>query len=253
VFFKKIVVIVIFSLGLLGVINSAFAGYFGYDEWHDVNKNWVDDSNMCWAAAASNILGWGGWGTSIFNTGDKIFQNFKDHWTNDGGLMKYGWDWWLNGTKPPNEQGWSQVNVDGGGNYWPTYDFDYYYHEDWNTSKSMSAIDEYLHSGYGTTLAIYRGLSGHALTCWGYEYDDKGYTDIYVTDSDDSEFQLVKTSVSWNPGKNCWILGDAYKGYHIGGVEAFAVIPEPISSLLFLVGAAPLAYFRYRKKKFARA
>jgi len=36
-------------------------------------------------------------------------------------------------------------------------------------------------------------------------------------------------------------------------VNKGTITPEPVSSILFLVGAAPLAYFRYRKKKSARA
>ena len=177
-----------------------------------------------------------------------IFDNFKYHWTNEGGMMDYGWDWWLNGTNPPDWTGWSQV--DGGGNHWPEYEFSDYYNEEWERDLAMSTIDEYLHSGYGTTLAIYSGLSGHALTCWGYEYDDKkGYTDIWVTDSDDDVIELVKCSVSWNKGKNWWTLGDAYNGYHIGGVEGLAATPEPVSSILFVIGGASLVFFRYRRRK----
>lgn len=247
-FSKKLVIVVIFGLGLLGVVNSAFADYYGYDEWYDANKVWDgSDESMCWAAAASNILSWGGWGTSSFGTEDEIFQNFKDHWTNEGGLMEYGWDWWLNGTNPPNWDGWSQVDVEGGGNHWPEYSFSNSYYENWNAKESMSAIDEYLHAGYGVTLAIYRPNGGHALTVWGYEWDNTGYNGIYVTDSDDDISQRIYCSVSRRGQR--WYLGDDYSGWYIGGVEALAATPEPISCLLFLVGAAPLAYFKYRKKK----
>ena len=38
--------------------------YFVYDDWagtwHDANKNYIHDSNMCWAASASNVLAFTG-------------------------------------------------------------------------------------------------------------------------------------------------------------------------------------------------
>lgn len=240
--YKAIVLIVTFGTGVLGIANSVFASYFGYDTWFDAEKTlaYDDDDYMCWAAAASNILAWGGWGTSEFNNEDKIFQNFQDHWTNEGGMMEYGWDWWLNGTEPPDEPGWSQVDVPGGGNYWPEYNFSDYYYENWETAQAMSAIDEYLHAGYGVTLAIYQGQSGHALTVWGYEYSDSsGYEGIYVTDSDDYQDTLAYYAIS--PAGSKWQLGGGYSGWYIGGVEALAVVPEPVSSVLFLFGGATLA------------
>jgi len=125
---------------------------------------------MCWAAAASNILTWGNWGTSQYYDEDKIFTNFVDHWTNLGSLMDVGWNWWFDGTEPPNWPGWSSVDVPGGGNYWPGYNFTDYYHENWMPAEAMSTLDSYLHAGYGTTLALYYEYHGqtygHALTVW---------------------------------------------------------------------------------------
>src|SRR4030042_689174 len=97
---KKIAPIFLALFILLVVLNGAAWGYsyYGYSQWggtwHDANKNIDDlahDSPMCWAAAASDILAWGNWGTAAHGTETQIFQNFKDHWTNAGSLMNYGW------------------------------------------------------------------------------------------------------------------------------------------------------------------
>ena len=110
----------------------------------------------------------------------------------------------------------------------------------------MSKIDEYLHAGYGTTLAVY-GPGSHALTVWGYEYLGSAYKGIYVTDSDDHANQLVYYPVAFVGSE--WDLGGAYSGWHIGGVEAIAVNPEPVSSILFVVGGAALALVRRKKRR----
>jgi hypothetical protein len=253
----RAILIVIVSIGFLGITDSAFASFFGYDTWYDAEKTpWPppdDDDYMCWAGAASNILAWGGWGTSTFNNEDKIFQNFQDHWTDQGSLVDVGWRWWLNGEYPPGypySNKWSRVDVPGGGNHYPTYDFDSYYYENWNTAQSMSAIDEYLHNGYGSTIAIYTEGSGHALTVWGYEYSGSNdYLGLHVTDSDDYLSQLAYYPVSWDSGNNWWALGGGYSDWHIGGVEALTATPEPASAVLFLLGAATLAARSYRKRR----
>lgn len=58
-----------------------------------------DDTAMCWAAAASNVLDWTGWGSEAgFNNADQIFEHYQNHWTNQGGLMQFGWQWFFDGT-----------------------------------------------------------------------------------------------------------------------------------------------------------
>ena len=112
----------------------------------------------------------------------------------------------------------------------------------------MSAIDNYFHSGYGVTLAIYSALGGHALTCWGYGYDDNdNYDKIWITDSDDDLTQLVSCPVSLTG--NRWKLGDEYKGWYIGGVESLALVPEPSAFILYIIGFISLIAIRMRKMR----
>ena len=147
------------------------------------------DDWMCWAGAASNVLEWTGWGNvgGMTNT-DQMFAYFQDHWTDQGGLAQYGWDWWFDGTNPTQGwSGWSQVDVPGG-RFHPNENLSNYLHTQSNESQAMSAIDDYLRAGYGTTLSIRGPDGGHAITVWGFNYDSADpdrYVGIWVTDSDD--------------------------------------------------------------------
>jgi hypothetical protein len=217
--------------------------------WFDANKTISnpEDDLMCWAAAASNILAWGGWGTTDFTTEDEIWQDFQDHWTDEGGLMGLGWNWWFNGVNPAQGlPGWSQIDVPGGGNHFPGLNFYDYFHRTGNDRLAMSAIDQYLHEGYGVAVAIY-GPGGHALTVWGYEYDDLTgeYTGLIFSDSDD--YMSTDGSI-----RNLWLASLSYAGsrwyiggssWYIGEVQALegSAVPEPGTILLLLGGLFGLA------------
>ncbi len=60
--------VVVGFLGLTGAAPVWSSTYYIYNQWggtwHDANKTGVDDSLMCWAASASNILDWGNWDTA---------------------------------------------------------------------------------------------------------------------------------------------------------------------------------------------
>jgi len=229
--------------------------YLVYNEW---GGGWSDaekspsnseDDLLCWAAAASNILEWTGWGQGDGMTDtDQIFQYFQDHWTDQGGLPEFGWDWWFDGTNDSQGwSGWSQVDVAGGG-FFLSENFAEYYQEDFSdyysggggTPQAMATIDEYLHDGYGVALGVY-GPGGHAITCWGFNYnpdDPTDYYGIWVTDSDDYKYTtsppdvLRYYEVEVNDGR--WHLQNFYgsDSWYIGGIQAMArretdPAPEP--------------------------
>lgn len=215
--------------------------YFGYEEWggtwHDAEKSHSnsDDDLLCWAAAASNILDWAGWSPGGTETEQEIFSVFQTHWTDEGGSALYGWNWWFDGTEPPTHWDGAIVNVSGGGNYWSEYDFSEYSFGDWwSQSSLMGFVDDYLHEGWGVTLGITRPNQsvGHALTAWGYDYDEQGnYTGVWVTDSDDYTNQIKRLSLTYDATNEWWNLaGYGYDNWYLRGVYALNRHPN---------GAAP--------------
>jgi len=227
--------------------------------WYDAEKTNIDtdDNLMCWAAAASNVLRWTGWGLVIHSTEgamtteDDMFEHFNDHWEDQGGLSNIGFQWWFNGTVPgdyPNDPpygggppSWSEIDVAGGGDFWyPPYKWNDYVHADYDTSDEMGLIDTWLRNGWGVALGIY-GPGGHAITCWGFNYDptvDKStnpedyYIGVWVTDSDDDKNNdphypdsIRYYEVAYTGGK--WHLQDYYgtNNWYIDYV--FALEPFP--------------------------
>ncbi|MCX7425571.1 MAG: proprotein convertase P-domain-containing protein [Planctomycetia bacterium] len=199
--------------------------------WSDAEKSPsnTEDDLLCWAGAASNVLAWTGWGIvdGLTNT-DDVFGYFQDHWTDQGGLMQFGWDWWFDGTNDSQGwSGWSQEDVQGGG-FYPNENFSSLFHSQSNDALALTSIDEYLHNGYGVTLGIY-GPGGHAITCWGYNYNPDNpseYLGLWITDSDDSKNlenapdRLHYYEVESVAGQ--WFLQDYYgsDAWYIGTVQA---------------------------------
>jgi len=258
-FFLAIFLLALASSGIAKADNT----YLVYDQWggtwSDANKTTSSESNMCWAAAASNILAWAGYGTANLNTAQQIFQYFAADWTNAGSLPLYAWSWFLDGTLPPNWSGWSQVTT-AGGDFWPKDNFSSLYNQ--STGNGMAAVASFFNSGDGVVLCIYTPSGGaHALTCWGYNYTLPGlYTGIWVTDSDDGVTALQEYPVSWDSINDVWDLGGAYAGWYIGGVEALGRNPEdppevplPPSLLFFITGLLALALGRRRGRDYPGA
>jgi hypothetical protein len=204
--------------------------------WSDAEKSRYssEDDNMCWAASTANILEWTGWGhvDGMTNT-DQMFGYFQDHWTDQGGLMGYGWQWWFTGVNASSGwSGWAQVDVAGGG-FHPSVTYNDYQHYSSNDASAMSTINTYLRAGYGTSIAIY-GPGGHAITVWGLSHETgnpTAYNGLYITDSDDYKSnpsppdRLRYYDVQYNDGK--WYLQDYYSSneWYIGVVSGLAAAP----------------------------
>jgi len=235
-------------LGISYMLTSIYGG-----DWCDAEKTpgddgrgessgeeGCDDDYMCWAAAASNVLEWTGWGRIEGMTDtDDIFEYFQDHWTDDGGYMEHGWNWWFDGTNPSQGAAASQVDVPGGG-FYTSEDFSEYYHEEDDNARALQAIATFVLSGYGTTIGIF-GPGGHALTVWGFVFNplfspfsdgNDNYEGIWVTDSDDDKSlreaadDLRYYEVDYSDG--CWFLQDYYgsDSWYIGEVMALERCPD---------------------------
>ncbi|MFZ5572305.1 MAG: IdeS/Mac family cysteine endopeptidase [Thermodesulfobacteriota bacterium] len=156
---------------------------------YDAKKSLADsdDDLMCWAAAASNVLAWTGWGFpegQAYTDETSIFKHFQNHWLDTAGHPDEAWKWWFNGDEDKPDR----VNVPGGGGFWKSagFAFEQYFHAQYDRREALPAIDEFLRRGYGLVLELVGQGGGHMITCWGCARDDQGhYTGIYVTDSDD--------------------------------------------------------------------
>ena len=139
--------------------------------WADADKTGTDDSLLCWAAASSNILEYTRWGrVGGMTTSDDMFGHFKEHWSDEEGNPYYALGWWWNGTnEKKGYAGWAQVNVSGGGGFYPTLNIDNYRRWVGDSSTALSTLDAWLHEGYVSTIAV-SGPFAHAITAWGFEY-----------------------------------------------------------------------------------
>ena len=229
--------------GKIASLGSSAAGtgvdYLNFENW---GGTWTDadkdimpgdgDDLMCWAAAASNVLQWTGWGlVAGMDSSDEMFQYFQDHWTDKGGLSYIGWDWWFDGTNSgPTGGGWSQVDVPGGGFYAGLVPSDYIHTRGQGSeaeAKAMSDIDQYSRAGYGVALGLF-GTIAHAITCWGFNYDDtlsptnpNYYKGIYITDSDDygPSDSMDYYAVTWDAVSEHYDFDSYYVGAYIGEVD----------------------------------
>jgi hypothetical protein len=208
--------------------------------WHDAEKSPSnnDDDLMCWAASSANVLEWTGWGNVVgLETTDDIFAYYNDHWSDAGGLQRFGWEWWFNGENDSQGWGgWSQVETPGG-SFYPGETFEDYYHYSADHASIMSTLQTYMQSGYGTGIAL-RGGGDHAVTVWGVNYNADNPSEFYgvwLTDSDDTKYQedapdrLRYYDVQQSGGK--WYLQDYYgsNSWYIG--EAYGLEQNPNGAL----------------------
>ena len=213
-----------YTISVLAQAQTASSRFLVFQQfggsWCDAEKSPTnnDDDLMCWAAAASNVLQWTGWAQGTGNaSADQVFQYFCARWSDAGGLPDYGFQWWFNGTNTARGwSGWSQVEY-AGGRFFPSRSVSQYVHVAWGESGAMANINQFLRAGYGTTLGIFRPGGGHAITCWGFDFDPQNpqsYRGIWVTDSDDAKGgtnppdQLQYYNVAQSGGK--WYLQNYY-------------------------------------------
>jgi hypothetical protein len=199
---------------------AALSDHYIYDTyggtWSDTNKTSdPNDNNLCWAAAASNTLMYNKWNSppgQLFNSSTDIFNYYISHWTNAGGNPVVGWNWWLTGQNlTEGQSGWSQVKQPGG-NFYSSLNPNNFmrYNGPSAGSQAPSLIDAQLDGGIATTLTLLRSGGAHAVTAWGYKYDDitQAILGLYVTDSDDSYLGLKYYDISLLDGN--WYLENYY-------------------------------------------
>lgn len=174
--------------------------------WYDCNKVYPiyppqGDSEMCWAAAASNMIYWWleqnvAYVDRFAYTGPReylnawqceVFEHYKKAFPNEGRQVYDALDWFFTGrpaegAKPDVEQGFfkavlgDQVNV---ASYVPVTKGGIFTETLKQAFRSRQAIECNL---------LYKGGYLHAINIWGAKFDEKGeVTHIYITDNNDKE------------------------------------------------------------------
>ena len=262
---------------------SREGGWVDYDK-DAINKPYMDDEGMCWAAAASNVITW--WQnhnadqlTSSSLPTHNAWDVYRLVYLNIGGVPSNAFNWYINGISRDQydvpQYGFGSV-MDAEV-YDNTKEFNIQWYFDggflsgvYSTAEnpvllSVGNSDSYalcrrivdaIESGYALVLSA----SSHALTLWGVEYEetDKGtvITKAWVTDSDDYQNALVESSqfsVKSGSDGNAVAMklptygdGTSFVYSAISGMRT-DIIPEPATGTLSLLALAALAARRRRK------
>jgi hypothetical protein len=161
----------------------------------DADKTEVGDLNMCWAAAAANLLAWTGWAADE----DDVFNTFRAHFKDKPGYvydaLRYYFDNYETGTTV------EMVSV-----------------REARSHLLLDFIVSAVHEGKGVVVKItYPGREiGHFLTVYGYRYfaDEDNFI-LYFTDSDDGLHQIRQFKAEWNDVNNRWEIQSFYRDYYL--------------------------------------
>ena len=214
------------------------------------------DANMCWAAAASNVLYWAGWNQHDISlaTTDDVFQVFRDNFTlgdRYGGNTQFGAEWYLTGEYNPNGwANWDQCLEDSGGFFKDRVSDASIYVQgsdsDGKTNSFLVDAEEALRAGCGVGLSLgwytssgKNRYGGHAITLWGLTYNVNYskdsldyYAGIIVTDSDDDDYMddssqapdvMKIMSIKWNTEYGGYVIQD-YGGSVTGVIEGVQIV-----------------------------
>jgi len=214
---------------------------------YDVNKYWnnnipdgVDpddstDSLMCWAATASNVLTYAGWGVDHANNYDTeydVYHEFLEGFPNESGYghMAYESYFQWHYRKVSYENYYVDIDVrdrDGDDNYML------------KQLRRLLTDDVYDNDPYQGPYGVYASIWGHAVTVWGLSdmllssYSQPTYM-IYVTDSDDGvkgvmPYLLSEWSDGWWELRNYGTV-DRPKPYYLKRFEALAQRPDSVQA-----------------------
>lgn len=195
--------------------------------WFDAEKDYIDDTLLCWAASAANILSWSGW-DSDYDNEDDILDFFDANTADTRGWMDYAWNFWFDGTQTYWNSNHTYFDGSLHEGYYSTQNYANRYYEDMAGGVGVTwDIADLLQADYGVSVAI-KGTMSHAITVWGVEVNSLGYTSgIWVTDSDDDDDGLMYYNLLLGDDQN-WYLEDFYgqNGGYIDEIQALQKWPE---------------------------
>lgn len=238
----------------------------GYDGYHCCQNDFIidaekcisiaKDDNMCWAAAAANMLYYANWWP--VETEDAVFSVFVDSFQNGekrGGNILYGIDWFLTGNYTPSRLKLYDQPLEGtGGGYKDVFSeielSDFLFNKS-ITVNNFIETGKMLESGYAVGVSFGfitesgARVFGHALSMWGFTYDTSlsvtdpnSFTGIIVSDSDDDHWScyngcdapdtLKIIPVFYDSESEKYILDPGYSEYYTCVLEKFTLLaPNP--------------------------
>ncbi|MBE6410436.1 MAG: hypothetical protein E7034_07565 [Akkermansiaceae bacterium] len=215
--------------------------------YYDVNKTGSGDSNLCWAAAASNMLAWwqeqGMTATVVPDApqgAETIYATFTQSWENSSGVDVYGLIWWLSGDSTSSGYG-DYVDAHYRGDSTTGAYYEQFYTPqtiaqhtaqvplaDVAAETLPAAWADIFDASGMIALGIFRSVGtggslsgGHSLTLWGFEtnLDTGRVQEIYVTDSDDNTTALETLAVEYDEQTGYYTVaqdGARLNGYVLG-------------------------------------
>lgn len=192
--------------------------------YYDVHKGYDGkDENMCWAAAASNLIQYWQDYYGVFYKGDvplpngasaytgegveygtrclAVYEEFRDNWQNTGGNTIKAMAWWMYGKTGNDLISGSSMIGDNSAGYFTEYfespnifaatDRYEFSAQTQRDELDKSIIQSFGNAGFNSGRVCYLGIrvdieTGHALTCYGYETNEAGQvTGLWLCNSDD--------------------------------------------------------------------
>ena len=198
------------------------------------------DSNLCWAASASNVLHYTGWAARAHEslTGpDAVFQQFIGYFNDEGLSSEDGFRWFFSGVNLQQGTSYGAQVKNGYGLYGFLRDY-----APGSLMRSYSLLSDsgqqplglesalsLLRKGWGCTLGLgwyepysdgYRRESGHAVTLWGYlrkksfgDMDPNDYTALLITDSDSDKAGKYSVEAARNAENRMMLTELRYVGF----------------------------------------
>lgn len=132
-------------------------------DWVDVDKDWIDDSEMCWAAVAANMLEYGGYAADA----DDVFNQFRNVFDNEAGHISTALQWYFDNVMQDGRQVEDVLTRTD------------------RTPELMDSLVCGLHAGDVVALQTEEHTGkNHIFSVYGYVYwDEIDFFGIYLTDS----------------------------------------------------------------------